>query len=107
MHPVLAPGPHDFVVLKRNYSAFFKTSLDALPHGMNRPQLIMTGNDANHGCMVTAVDAYLRNLTVFFMADALGETGADGHDLALRWVAGTCSQIARTTDVVGPLEKGG
>jgi len=93
-------------VQKRKYSAFFETDLEALLRRTNRSQLIMTGNYANHGCMVTTVDAYMRNYKVFFMADALGATNGEAHDMALRWVADTCGQIALTGDVVAQLEDG-
>ncbi len=106
MHPELTPGAKDFVILKRKYSAFFETDLEAMLRRMNRSQVIMSGNYANHGCMVTTVDAYMRNFQVFFMADALGATSAEGHEMALRWVADTCGQVALTTDVVAQLERG-
>lgn len=99
----LAPGEADFLIRKRKYSAFFETGLEALLRRMNRNQIILCGNYANHGCMTTAVDAYMRNFKVFFMADALGAFDAEAHDLALRWVADTCGQISLTEDVVAQL----
>lgn len=99
MYPDLRPTPNNFIIHKRKYSAFFNTELEALLRRMNRSQIILCGNYANHGCMVTAVEAYMRNFKVFFVADALGAFDAASHDLALRWVADTCGQIALTADV--------
>ena len=58
------------------------------------------------GALVTTVDAYMRNYKVFFMADAVGATSAEGHDMTLRWVAETSGQIALAGDVVRQLEGG-
>lgn len=94
MHPRLTPGRQDFIIRKRKYSAFFQTDLELLLRRLNRNQIILTGNYANHGCTVTAIDAYMRNFKVFFVADALGAFNAQSHDLALRYVADICGQIA-------------
>ena len=100
----LKPRPDDFIILKRKYSAFFETNLEALLRRMNRSQIILCGNYANHGCMTTAVDAYMRNFKVFFVADALGAFDAASHELALKWVADVCGQIALTESVESALK---
>ena len=99
----LAPSNSDFLIRKRKYSAFFETELEALLRRMNRSQIILCGNYANHGCMTTAVDAYMRNFKVFFIADALGAFDAAAHDLALRWVADTCGQLMLTEQAIAQL----
>ncbi len=103
MHPELAPGDGDFIVRKRKYSAFFETDFEKLLRRINRSQIILCGNYANHGCTVTAVDAYMRNFKVFFVADALGAFDAASHDLALRYVADLCGQIALTETVIAEI----
>lgn len=105
MHPDLTPKANDFIIYKRKYSAFFQTDLELLLRRLNRNQIILCGNYANHGCMTTAVDAYMRNFKVFFVADALGAFDAEKHDMALRWVADTCGQIALTAPLVEALGK--
>ena len=99
----LAPGNTDFLIRKRKYSAFFETDLEHLLRRMNRNQIILCGNYANHGCMTTAVDAYMRNFKVFFMADALGAFDAAAHDMALRWVADTSGQVMLTEQAVAQI----
>lgn len=103
VHPELLPGDSDFVVRKRKYSAFFDTDLEKLLRRMNRTQIILCGNYAHHGCTITAVDAYMRNFKVFFVADALGAFDAASHDLALRYVADLCGQIALTDAVIAEI----
>jgi len=107
MHPALTPNRADFIVRKRKYSAFFQTDLEALLRRMNRTQIVLCGNYANHGCMTTAVDAYMRNFKVFFVADALGAFDAASHDMALRWVADVCGQIALTGALAEEIEAAG
>ncbi len=104
IHADLAPRSQDLVIQKRKYSAFFQTELESLLRRMNRNQIILCGNFANHGCMTTAVDAYMRNIKVFFIADALGAFDAAAHDMALRWVADTCGQIMLTEQVTVQLD---
>ena len=99
MHPELMPKPDDFIIKKRKYSAFFETDLEAKLRRMNRTQIVLCGNYANHGCMTTTVDAYMRNFKVFFVADALGAFDAVSHDMALRWVADVCGQITLTRQI--------
>lgn len=104
MHPRLAPGPRDFIIRKRKYSAFFQTDLEALLRRLNRSQIVLTGNYANHGCTVTAIDAYMRNFKVFFVADALGAFDAASHEHALRTVADICGYLTLTDRVVSEIE---
>ena len=99
----LTPSSSDFLIRKRKYSAFFETDLESLLRRMNRSQIILCGNYANHGCMTTAVDAYMRNFKVFFMADALGAFDAAAHDMALRWVADTSGQVTLTEQVIAEM----
>ena len=103
---VLTPAPSDFVVPKRKYSAFYDTDFETLLRHTNRSQLIICGVYARHGCMITAVEAYMRNFKVFFVADALGDMSPEGHDMALRYVAEVCGQIAATDQIIDRLENG-
>ena len=96
IHAAIRPDPDDIIVRKSKYSVFFKTDFEAKLADMNRTQIILCGNYANHGCLITAVDAYMRNIKVFFVADALGAFDAASHDMALRYVADVCGQITLT-----------
>ena len=104
MHPDLTPDPQDFILPKRKYDAFFETDFEAMLRRMNRTQLVICGNYANHGCMVTAVAAYIRNFRVFYTSDALGALDFASHDMAMRWVADVCGKICLTKDVVADIK---
>lgn len=104
--PELTPGAGDSIIHKRKYSAFYETDFEEQLHRAGRTQLILCGIYAHHGCMVTAIDAYMRNFKVFFVGDAIGGLSWESHDLALRYVPEVCGQIAVTEQVIDRLEHG-
>ena len=95
----LAPESADFVLVKHRYSAFQRSNLDHLMRVRGRDQLIVTGIYAHIGCMMTAGEAFQRDIEPFFVADALADFSRAQHDLALNWVAGRCG-VALTTDAL-------
>lgn len=101
--PALAPEPGDIVLTKHRYSAFQRSNLERLMRARGRDQLIVTGIYAHIGCMVTAVEAFQRDMETFFAADALADFSRDKHDLALEWVAGRCGVPVTTDDLVAAL----
>lgn len=93
----LAPDASDFVLVKHRYSAFQRSNLETLMRVRGRDQLIVTGIYAHIGCMMTAAEAFQRDIEAFFIADALADFSREQHDLAVNWVAGRCG-IPMTTD---------
>lgn len=99
----LRPEPGDFVLVKHRYSAFQRSNLEALMRARGRDQLIVTGIYAHIGCMMTAAEAFQRDIEVFFAADALADFSRQKHDLALDWVAGRCGSVAITAQLIAEL----
>ncbi|RUM98230.1 isochorismatase family protein [Pseudaminobacter arsenicus] len=99
----LAPQQGDFVLVKHRYSAFQRSNLETLMRARGRDQLIVTGIYAHIGCMMTAAEAFQRDIEAFFAADALADFSRDKHDLALEWVAGRCGSVASTDQLVAIL----
>ena len=95
----LAPQPQDYIVMKTKYSAFFKTDLEQILQRTGRNQLLITGIFAHHGCMATALDAFMRNIEIFFVANALGDYSLEKHLMAINYVAET-SGIISTVDSI-------
>ncbi|MFL4496580.1 isochorismatase family protein [Streptomyces sp. VTCC 41912] len=99
MPPEVAPEPGDTVLTKWKYSAFVRTELDRLLSESGRDQLVIVGVYAHIGVLMTACDAWMRDVQAFVVADAVADFSRDDHDLALRWAAGRCA-VVTTTDTV-------
>ena len=100
----LAPQPEDYIVNKTKYSAFFKTDLEHILQRTGRNQLLITGIFAHHGCMATALDAFMRNIETFFVADALGDYSLEEHMMAINYVAETSGIIATVDSIKDALK---
>lgn len=100
----LAPQQQDYVVQKAKYSAFYDTDLEKILRTTGRSRLIMTGIFAHHGCLATALDAFMRNIEVFFVIDATADYSRDDHDMALRYVAETSGVLTTVEQVVSQLQ---
>jgi bifunctional isochorismate lyase/aryl carrier protein len=97
--PELFPESIDFVLVKHRYSAFQRSNLETMMRARGRDQLIVTGIYAHIGCMMTAAEAFQRDIETFFAADALADFSREQHDMAIAWVAGRCG-IPMTTDSI-------
>jgi bifunctional isochorismate lyase/aryl carrier protein len=102
----LRPEPGDVRLVKWRYNAFHRTELADLLTGWGCDQLVVTGVYAHIGCLMTAADAFMRDLQVFFVADAVADFSREQHDSALRYVAGRCACVttvdALLTDLPHP-----
>ncbi len=74
--PELHAEPHDVVVVKRRYSAFRGTDLEAVLHTAAVRAVVICGLMTSFCCETTARDAHGRDFEVLFAADAV-----EGPDL--------------------------
>ncbi|MGI5452419.1 isochorismatase family protein [Streptomyces sp. CA-249302] len=95
----VAPQPGDTLLTKWKYSAFVRTELDELLRESGRDQLVIVGVYAHIGVLMTAADAWMRDIRAFVVADAVADFSRADHDLALRWAAGRCA-VVTTTDAL-------
>ncbi|MFJ2604193.1 isochorismatase family protein [Streptomyces sp. NPDC091279] len=100
MPPAVAPEDGDTVLTKWKYSAFVRTELESLIRQSGRDQLVIVGVYAHIGVLVSAADAWMRDIQAFVVADAVADFSRDDHDLALRWAAGRCAVVTTTDTVV-------
>lgn len=104
--PELAPEASDFVLVKHRYSAFQRSNLDQLMRVRGRDQLIICGVYAHIGCMMTAGEAFQRDIEPFMAADALADFSREDHDMALKWVAGRCGVVQDTETLIAAITAG-
>ncbi|MDH6130785.1 bifunctional isochorismate lyase/aryl carrier protein [Kitasatospora sp. MAA4] len=95
--PELAPTDHDTVLTKWKYSAFVRTDLAERMAAQGRDQLIIVGVYAHIGVLMSACDAWMRDIAPFLVADAVADFSAEDHATALRWAAQKCA-VVTTTD---------
>jgi nicotinamidase-related amidase len=103
IHPRLAPKPNEKVVRKHRYSGFYNTDLEIVLRCLDIRDLIITGVMTNCCCETTARDAYMRDLRVFFLADATGSTTEDLHLAALRTLAYGFTHVTTTQEILKSL----
>ncbi|MFI9202075.1 isochorismatase family protein [Streptomyces sp. NPDC053048] len=95
----VAPGDGDTVLTKWKYSAFVRTDLAERMAAQGRDQLVVVGVYAHIGVMMSACDAWMRDIQPFLVADAVADFSAEDHAMALRWAAAKCA-VVTTTDRV-------
>ncbi|CAL9286512.1 isochorismatase family protein [Streptomyces sp. SudanB182_2057] len=96
---IVAPADGDTVLTKWKYSAFVRTELAELMRDKGRDQIVITGVYAHIGVLMTAADAWQRDIQAFVVADAVADFSRADHDMALRYAAGRCA-VVTTTDTL-------
>jgi isochorismate hydrolase len=99
----LAPGPADVVLTKYRYSAFHRTPLAEVLAGAGRDQLVVAGVYAHLGCLITACDAFSRDVEAFLVADAVADFSRPEHVMALTFAARRCAVTLTTAGLIDAL----
>ncbi|MFD7296263.1 isochorismatase family protein [Streptomyces sp. NPDC059897] len=100
MPGAVAPEDGDTVLTKWKYSAFVRTELEELMRESGRDQLVIVGVYAHIGVMVSAADAWMRDIQAFVVADAVADFTREDHDMALLWAAGRCAVVTTTDQLI-------
>ncbi|MEV7281599.1 isochorismatase family protein [Streptomyces sp. NPDC093111] len=96
----LTPAAGDWLLVKRRYSAFFRSGLLARLRETGRDQLVLCGVYAHVGVLATAVEAFTHDIRVFLVADAVADFSREHHDAALRYAAERCAMVVTTEEVL-------
>ncbi|HEY1488266.1 MAG TPA: isochorismatase family protein [Micromonosporaceae bacterium] len=101
----LTPAPGDMVLTKWRYSAFSRSPLEELLARHQRDQLIICGVYAHVGCLMTACDAFTRDIQPFLVIDAMADFDAGYHQLAVRYAAERCARTLTSDNLIAELRR--
>jgi nicotinamidase-related amidase len=91
------------IIDKNQYSAFFKTNLDALLKEENIKDVIVTGVMTNCCCETTARDAFMHGYRVFFINDATTTTNEELHLATLKNLSFGFARVQNTQDIINDI----
>lgn len=104
--PEIERLPIDFEIVKKRYSAFFGTGLDALLTKLAPQTLVLAGINS-HACVrTTAIDAYQRDYDVILAADCIGSHDREHHDVSVRYLSGQIAALCSNAEIGQQLSYG-
>ncbi len=99
----LVLAPSDTVLVKKRYSAFFKTGLDELLAQL-KPDAISLAGINTHACIrATAIDAYQRDWPVVLASDCIDSYDREHHEVSLRYMKDKIARVMSNQEIESAL----
>jgi nicotinamidase-related amidase len=89
----------DLELVKKRFSMFFRTGLDALLQQLGTDQVVLAGVNT-HACIRTAaIDAYQRDLEVAIVRECVASKDAHHHDVTLDYLDGGVARVVSLAEL--------
>jgi bifunctional isochorismate lyase/aryl carrier protein len=103
LHVDLDWHPTDLTIIKKRYSAFFKTGLEDRLEELGVGELVLCGINT-HACIrMAAIDAYQRDLRVVLAEDCIGSYNEEHARVSLAYMNGKIAKVAAVAEIIGTL----
>ncbi len=99
----IAPLKGEKIVYKHRYSSFYNTDLETVLRVLKIEDVVITGIMTNMCCESTARDAYYRDYTVFFPADATGSINEEMHFASLLNLSFGFAKITTAAEIISEM----
>jgi nicotinamidase-related amidase len=97
--PELVRAPEDLEVVKKRYSAFFRTNLDYILSELRPTSLIVAGINT-HACVrMAVVDAFQRDLDIIVATECVGSYDDTHHQVTLRYLDGKMARLLTNAQI--------
>jgi nicotinamidase-related amidase len=102
--PELAPAKSEPVIVKKRYSAFFGTELDAMLAELKPDAVILAGINT-HACIrTTAIDAYQRDWPVVLALDCIDSYDQEHHEISLKYMRDKLAKVLTNREIESALK---
>jgi len=104
--PELQVAPTDRVLIKKRYSAFFRTPLDQWLAELQVDALILAGINT-HACIrTTAIDGYQRDWEIILATDCIGSYDREHHEVSMRYMRDKIAAALTNAEIAARLGVG-
>jgi len=103
--PEIEQRSTDHVIVKKRYSAFYRTGLTELLTMLAPATLVVAGINT-HACVrTTVIDAYQRDYDVILAADCIGSYDEEHHDISVRYLTGRMARLLSNAEIAALLSR--
>jgi nicotinamidase-related amidase len=90
----------DIELIKKRYSAFYKTNLEEFIKKNSITQLILCGINT-HACVrMAAIDAYQRDMDVIIAVDCVNSYDHEHHEISLRYLDNNIASLLSNEQII-------